>query len=80
VTLGSLHAARVSGFHLAFIAAAVLLGAAWTVAALQLRTRWLDEPKRMQVPPGLAARAVGCAQCAPVAATSTSGGQGRASA
>ena len=37
VTAGSVPAARVSGFHVAFIAAAVLLGAAWTVAALQLR-------------------------------------------
>ena len=71
VTPGLVPAARVSGFHVAFIAAAVLLGAAWTVAALQMRTRRVREPKRMNVPPGLAARAVGCAQCAPLAATST---------
>ena len=69
---GSVPAARVSGFHVAFIAAAVLLGAAWTVAALQLRTRRVREPKR-DVSAGLAARAVGCAQCAPVAVTGTSG-------
>lgn len=80
VSVGSLHAARVSGFHLAFIAAAALLGAAWTVAALQLRTGRLGEPKLVQVPPGLAARAVGCAQCAPVAATSTTGGHNSTSA
>ena len=71
VTPGSVPAARVSGFHVAFIAAAVLLGAAWTVAALQLRTRPAGEPKRVDVPRDLAARAVGCAQCAPVAATGT---------
>jgi hypothetical protein len=58
--------ARVSGFHVAFIAAAVLLGAAWTVAAPRLRTRRIREPKPMNVPLGLAARAVGCARCAPV--------------
>jgi predicted MFS family arabinose efflux permease len=72
VTPGSVPAARVSGFHVAFIAAAVLLGAAWTVAALQLRTRHVREPERVDVPPDLAARAVGCAQCAPVAITSAS--------
>jgi hypothetical protein len=64
VTPGSVLAARVSGFHVAFIAAAVLLGAAWTVAALQLRTRRVREPRRIHVPRDLAARAVGCAQCA----------------
>ena len=72
VTPDSVPAARVSGFHVAFIAAAVLLGAAWTVAALQLRTRHVREPKRVDVSPDLAARAVGCAQCAPVAVTSAS--------
>ena len=71
VTPDSVPAARVSGFHVAFIAAAVLLGAAWTVAALQLRTRHVREPKRVDVPPDLAARAVGCAQCAPVAVINT---------
>jgi EmrB/QacA subfamily drug resistance transporter len=60
-------AARVSGFHVAFIAAVVLLGAAWTVAALQLGARRVRDPKRVDVPPDLAARAIGCAQCAPVA-------------
>jgi hypothetical protein len=63
----------VSGFHVAFIAAALLLGAAWTVAALQLRIRGVREVKRVDVPADLAARAVGCAQCAPVAVTGTSG-------
>jgi EmrB/QacA subfamily drug resistance transporter len=71
VSAGSLPAARVSGFHVAFIAAAILLGAAWTVAALQLRTRRVHEPRRVAVPPDLAARAVGCAQCAPVVIAST---------
>ena len=75
LTRGSVPAARVSGFHVAFIAAAVLLGAAWTVAALQLRTRRVRDRKRVAVPPDLAARAVGCAQCAPVAVASTSGRQ-----
>jgi EmrB/QacA subfamily drug resistance transporter len=71
VTLGSATAARVSGFHVAFIAAAVFLGAAWTIAALQLRTRRVREPKRVEVPRDLAARAIGCAQCAPVAVINT---------
>ena len=73
VTAGLVLGARVSGFHVAFIAAALLLGAAWTVAALQLRIRGVREVKRVDVPADLAARAVGCAQCAPVAVTSTSG-------
>jgi EmrB/QacA subfamily drug resistance transporter len=76
----SIAEARVSGFHVAFIAAAVLLGVAWTIAALQLRTRPVREPKPVAVPPDLAARAVGCAQCAPVAVTSTSGRQTSTSA
>ncbi len=80
VTAGSVPAARVSGFHVAFIAAAVLLGAAWTVAALQLRTRRVGEPERVDVPPDLAARAVGCAQCAPVAVAGGSARQTSASA
>jgi EmrB/QacA subfamily drug resistance transporter len=63
--------ARVSGFQVAFIAAAVLLGAAWTVAALQLRTRRVDDPAPVTVSRDLAARAVGCAQCAPVAVINT---------
>ena len=67
VTPGSVPAARVSGFHVAFIAAAVLLATAWTIAALQLRARRVREPKRVRVPRELAAAAVGCAQCAPVA-------------
>ncbi len=71
VTPDSMLAARVSGFHVAFIAAAVLLGAAWTIVALQLRTSRIREPKPVEVPRDLAARAVGCAQCAPVAVTST---------
>jgi EmrB/QacA subfamily drug resistance transporter len=70
LTLGSVHEARVSGFHVAYIAAAVLLGAAWTVAALQLGARRGRDRKREDVPPDLAARAVGCAQCAPVAGVS----------
>lgn len=64
---GSVAAARVSGFHVAFIAAAVLLGVAWTVAVLQLRTRRDGDPKGVVVSRGVAARAIGCAQCAPVA-------------
>jgi len=67
LTLGSVHAARVSGFHVAFIAAAALLGAAWAVAARQLGARRVRDPEREAVPPDLAARAIGCAQCAPVA-------------
>jgi hypothetical protein len=72
---GSVPAARVSGFHVAFIAAAALLAAAWIIAALQLRTGRVSEPKPVDVPRDLAARAVGCAQCAPVAVTSTGGGR-----
>jgi EmrB/QacA subfamily drug resistance transporter len=66
VARGSVPAARVSGFHVAFIAAAVLLGAAWTVVALELRPRRARAPRPVEVAPGAAARAVGCAQCAPV--------------
>jgi len=72
VTPGSIPAARVSGFHVAFVAAAVILGVAWTVAALQLRARRARDPKPVEVSTGLAARAIGCAQCAPVAVASTS--------
>ena len=72
--------ARVSGFHVAFVAAAVLLGAAWAVAALQLRTRRARQAKPVIVPRDLAARAVGCAQCAPMALTSTSAHQSSESA
>jgi predicted MFS family arabinose efflux permease len=66
VGLGSVPAARVSGFHVAFTAAAVLLGAAWTVVALGLRTARARAPGPVEVAPDAAARAVGCAQCAPV--------------
>ena len=65
VTAGSVPAARVSGFHVAFIAAAVLLGAAWTVAALQLRTRRVGEPKRVDVPTDLAAERSGARSAHP---------------
>jgi EmrB/QacA subfamily drug resistance transporter len=80
VTPGSALAARVSGFHVAFIAAAILLGTAWAIAALQLRTRRVSEPKRVEVSRDLAARAVGCAQCAPVAINNTREHQPSASA
>ncbi len=66
-TTGFVPAARVSGFHVAFIAAAVLLGAAWTIVALQLITGRTRQPKPVEVPRDLVAGAVGCAQCAPVA-------------
>src|SRR4029077_19172087 len=75
VTPGSVISARVSGFHVAFIAAAVLLAAAWTIAALQLRPRRVLDAKRVEVPRDLAAAAVGCAQCAPVAVADTRGRQ-----
>jgi hypothetical protein len=80
LTPGSAPAARVSGFHVAFIAAAILLGAAWVVTALQLRTRRAREPKRVDVPRELAAQAIGCAQCAPVAIISTGGHKASTSA
>jgi hypothetical protein len=64
---------RAPSTTVAFIAAAVLLGAAWTVAALQLRTRRVDDPRPVTVSRDLAARAVGCAQCAPVAVINTPG-------
>jgi predicted MFS family arabinose efflux permease len=63
----SVAAAQVSGFHVAFTAASVLLAAAWTIVALRLRTSRAREPQPVDVPAGAAARAVGCAQCAPVA-------------
>ena len=59
VTPGSVPAARVSGFHVAFIGAAVLLAAAWTIAALQLRPRRVLEPKRVDVPRGSRRRSGG---------------------
>ncbi len=51
---------------MAFTAAAVLLGAAWTIVALQLRIRRTRSPRPVEVAADAAARAVGCAQCAPV--------------
>jgi EmrB/QacA subfamily drug resistance transporter len=72
VGAGSVASARVSGFHVAFTVAAVLLGAAWTIVALQLRTRRAGAPQLVAVSPGAAARAVGCAQCAPVAISGAS--------
>jgi EmrB/QacA subfamily drug resistance transporter len=63
----SIAAAQVSGFHLAFTAAAILLGTAWIIVALQLRTRRARQLQpRYDVPPSIAAEAIGCAQCAPV--------------
>ena len=67
LTVSSDPAARVSGFHVAFVAAAVLLVAAWALTALQLRARHLRNPERVEVSRDLAAQAMGCAQCAPVA-------------
>jgi EmrB/QacA subfamily drug resistance transporter len=64
---GSVLEARVAGFHVAFTAAAVLLGASWTIVALQLRIRHARDRGPVEVTPEAAARAVGCAQCAPVA-------------
>ncbi len=63
--------ARVSGFHVAFIGGAVLLGAAWLVAVLQLRARPARDRESgpVAVPRTVAAGAAGCAQCAPVAVT-----------
>jgi EmrB/QacA subfamily drug resistance transporter len=71
----SVPAARVSGFHVAFIAAAFLLTAAWTIAVLQWRTRRGRKAERVKVSRDLAARAIGCAQCAPAAVPSTAAGQ-----
>jgi EmrB/QacA subfamily drug resistance transporter len=62
----SVPAARVSGFHVAFIAAAALLGAAWIIAALQLKSSRAHDHQPVEVPAYAAARAIGCAQCAPV--------------
>jgi predicted MFS family arabinose efflux permease len=72
VSPGSVPAARVSGFHVAFIAAAVLLGVAWTVMALQVRVRHAGDHLPVAVSPDAAARAVGSAQCAPVAISPSS--------
>jgi EmrB/QacA subfamily drug resistance transporter len=66
VAPGAIPAARVSGFHVAFIGAAVLLGAALTIVALQLRVRRAHRARPIEVTAEAAARAVGCAQCAPV--------------
>jgi hypothetical protein len=63
VAPGAIPAAQVSGFHVAFAGAAVLLGTAWTIVALQLRGH---RARTTEVTPEAAARAVGCAQCAPV--------------
>ena len=59
--------ARVSGFHVAFIAAAGLLGVAWTIVALQLRSARARERHPVEVAPAVAARAIACAQGAPLA-------------
>jgi len=75
VSHGSVAAARVSGFHVAFIAAAVLLSAAWIISVLQVRARSGRDARRVKVPRDLAARAVGCAQCAPVAVAGIGEGQ-----
>jgi hypothetical protein len=80
LTPGSVLSARVSGFHVAFIAAAVLVAAAWIIAALQLRPRRVLDAKRVVVPRDLAAAAAGWAQCAPVAVADTPGGQTTTSA
>jgi predicted MFS family arabinose efflux permease len=66
VTPGFIAAAKVSGFHVAFAGASFLLVGAWIVAALQLGSRRAREPGPVDVPPGVVASAVGCAQCAPV--------------
>jgi EmrB/QacA subfamily drug resistance transporter len=63
---GSVVAAQVSGFHVAFTAAAVLLGAAWITVAVQPGARRSHSPTPVEVSPEAAARAIGCAQCAPV--------------
>jgi predicted MFS family arabinose efflux permease len=59
--------AKVSGFHVAFTSASLLLAGAWTIVALELRSHDAGEPQPVDVPPGTVAQAVGCAQCAPVA-------------
>lgn len=64
---GSIAAAQVSGFHVAFIGASIVLSVAWVVVALQLRGRNAAVPHRVEVTPDTVARAIGCAQCAPVA-------------
>ena len=51
-----------------------------TIVNVALPSIQLGESKRVQVPPGIAARAVGSAQCATVAATSATGGQNSTSA
>jgi EmrB/QacA subfamily drug resistance transporter len=67
VTFGSIAAAKVSGFHVAFAGASLLLAGALIVTALQLRSRHARDPHPVDVPPEVVASAVGCAQCAPVA-------------
>ncbi len=69
-TPGSLAAARVSGFHLAFIAASGLVALALILTARQLRPDRQHRASRVGVTREFAARAVGCAQCAPVVAIS----------
>jgi EmrB/QacA subfamily drug resistance transporter len=61
--------AKVSGFHVAFIAASLLLGTAWINVALRLRTSPARETQPVTVLLVAAAQAVGYAQCAPVATT-----------
>jgi EmrB/QacA subfamily drug resistance transporter len=66
VARGSVAAAKVSGFHLAFSGASLLLAGGLIVTAFQLRSRRARDPHPVDVPPGVVASAVGCAQCAPV--------------
>jgi predicted MFS family arabinose efflux permease len=66
VAHASVAAAQVSGFHVAFAAASFFLVGASAIVAVLLKPRSVGE-QTVNVPPGAAALAVGCAQCAPVA-------------
>jgi EmrB/QacA subfamily drug resistance transporter len=67
VTHSSAAFAQVSGFHVAFAGASLLLAGSWIIVALRLRGRHAGEPHPVDLPQGTVAGAVGCAQCAPVA-------------
>jgi MFS family permease len=58
---------RVSGFHVALIGAAALLGVAWIIVAATLRSRPARPEDRASVPATIAAQAAGCAHRVPAA-------------
>ena len=66
-TRSAIAAARVSGFRFAFVGASLLLVTSFMIIALRLRNIDGRDLQQAGLSPGAVARAVGSAQCAPVA-------------